>query len=172
MKEMLRYGLILMLICSVASGALAVVNQLTRQRIITQALAEEEASLKEVLPQAARFEPVKKDGETDYYKGFDAGGSLVGLAFKAQGKGYSSLIETVAGMRPDGTITAIKVVGHNETPGLGSKVAEAKFTGRFVNKPLKDVDGVRWITGATISSRAVIDSVKRRTAELLPLIRR
>jgi electron transport complex protein RnfG len=164
MKEMVRYGFILGLICIVAAGLLAGVNSLTKTRIIAQAQAEEEASLKEVLPQAIRFEAVKSGEEIVYYKAYDKEGKLIGVAFKASGKGYSSTIETMAGMLKDGTITTIKILSQNETPGLGANVAESSFSSQFKNK--KDLDEVQAITGATISSKAVIDSVKKRAEEI------
>jgi electron transport complex protein RnfG len=170
MKEMLRYGFILMLICLVASGMLATVNSLTRARIIAQAQAEEEASLKEVLPEAARFDAVKIESETAYYKAYNKDDRLIGVAFKAIGKGYSSQIETVSGMLRNGTITAIKIISHNETPGLGSRVAETDFTRQFERRNIQDIKGVQAITGATISSKAVMDSVKNKAEEVLRLI--
>ena len=171
MKEMIRYGLILSLICVVASASLAAMNSLTKSRIIAQAQAEEEDSLKEVLPQAAHFEPVKKDDEIIYYKAHDKDGNLIGVAFKASQKGYSSVIETMAGMMKDGTISAIKILSQNETPGLGAGVAEDDFTGRFSNKNVQNLNEVQAITGATISSRAVIDSVKNKAQEIQELIK-
>ncbi|MCX5701978.1 MAG: hypothetical protein NTW64_03245 [Candidatus Omnitrophica bacterium] len=45
MKEMIRYGLILGVICIVASGLLAGMNSLTKDRILAQAKEEEESSL-------------------------------------------------------------------------------------------------------------------------------
>lgn len=171
MKEMIRYGFVLALICTVASGLLAAVNSLTKPRIIAQAMAEEEMSLKEVLPEAASFEPVKSAGDIIYYKGLGKEGKLIGVAFKAQGKGYSSTIETMVGMQKDGTITAIKVVSQDETPGLGARIAEPGFNGQFSGKNALDLTGVQAITGATISSKAVIDSVKKKAAELQGLIK-
>lgn len=168
MKEIVRYGFILTVICIVASGLLAGVNSLTKPKIIAQAKAEEENSLKEVLPQAENFAPVRSGDEIIYYKAQDKQGRLVGLAFKASGKGYSSIIETMVGMLKDGTVTAIKVLNQNETPGLGANVAEPSFGNQFKNK--KNLDDVQAITGATISSKAVIDSVKKRAEEIKVLI--
>ncbi|MBM3250325.1 MAG: RnfABCDGE type electron transport complex subunit G [Candidatus Omnitrophica bacterium] len=164
MKEMARYAAVLGTICLVASASLAVVNSLTRDKIIAQAQAEEEASLKEVMPAADHFEAVKKDTETLYYRALDKDGSLIGICFKAEAKGYSSTVQTVAGMFKDGTINAIKVVSQNETPGLGTKVTEPSFTDQFKGK--KGLEEVQAITGATISSRAVIDSVAKKAEEL------
>lgn len=170
MKEMLRYGVILALICMVASGLLAVVNSLTKARIIAQAETEEERALSEVLPEAMHFEPVKSDDNIIYYKGEDKENKFIGVAFKAAGKGYSSTIETMVGMEKDGTITAIKILSQNETPGLGANIAEPKFTGQFSNRNIQDLNQAEAITGATISSKAVIDSVKTRAEEIKALI--
>ncbi len=169
MKEITRYGFTLALICIIASGLLAGVNSLTNPKIIRQAQAEEEAGLKAVLPQGEIFQPVKKEGEILYYNVYDKQNKFIGAAFKASGKGYSSVVETMVGMLQDGTITAVKVLSQNETPGLGAKVGETDFAGRFSNK--KDLSDIQAITGATISSKAVIDSVKKKAAEIKELIK-
>jgi electron transport complex protein RnfG len=171
MKEMLRYGIVLALICVVASGLLAVVNSFTRPRIIAQAQAQEDAVLLELLPSAAYFEPVKPGEEILYYKGYNKDNQLTGVVFKASGKGYSSTIETMVGMTKDGKITAIKVIGLNETPGLGSRVSESAFMSQFANKDIPGLSQVQAITGATISSRAVINSVTNKAQEIKELIK-
>ncbi|MDD2751828.1 MAG: FMN-binding protein [Candidatus Omnitrophica bacterium] len=168
MRETMRYGFILAVICMLAAGLLAGVNALAKEKIISQALAEEKASLKEVFPQAAAFEPIESDGEVIYYRALDAQKQLIGAAFKASGKGYSSTIETMAGMLKNGQITAIKVLAQNETPGLGARITEPEFTGQFINK--KDLSQVQAITGATISSKAAIDSVNQKKAQVLRLM--
>ena len=45
---------------------------------------------------------------------------------------------------------------HLETPGLGARIEEEEFLDQFIGKPEK-IDA---ITGATISSTAVIDTVE------------
>jgi len=171
MKEMTRYGITLAVICIAASASLAAVNSLTKPRILAQAKAEEEAGLKEVMPDAVNFEPVKSGDDVIYYKAYGKDGRFLGAVFKAAGKGYSSTIETIAGITKDGTITAIKVMSQNETPGLGARVVETPFTGQFVNKNTQNLTEVQAITGATISSKAVIDSVKKKAEEIKGLIK-
>ncbi len=188
---MLKYGIILGLICLIATGLLASVNFLTKPRIIAEAQKEIEASLKEVLPEAKNFEPVKFQNETIYYKGLAENNAFIGVAFIARGKGYSSLIETMVGMKPDGTIIAIKVLNQNETPGLGSRICEIKdnttifdilkgkkqnaslkpwFQEQFSGKKISQIDNINAITGATISSRAIINVVKNKAVEIQKLI--
>lgn len=171
MKEMVRYGFTLALICIIATGLLAGVNYLTRARIIAQAQTEEDASLKEVLPEAASFEPVKIGSDIAYYKAYDENKAFLGVAFKAQGKGYSSVIETIVGMAKDGKITAIKIISQNETPGLGSRVAEPAFTNQFRQMSTQDLSKVQAITGATISSNAVKTAVEKKAQEIKTLIK-
>lgn len=171
MKETMRYGFILAMICVLAAGLLAGVNSLTKSRIIAQAQAEEEASLKEVIPEGEYFEVVKSDSDIIYYKAYDKGKKIVGVAFKASGKGYSSTIETMVGMKNDGTITAIKILSQNETPGLGAGVTKPSFTEQFNHKNIQDLSQVQAITGATISSKAVIDSVQEKAKGIQKLIK-
>ncbi len=171
MREMVRYGSTLAIICVVASASLAVMNSVTKSKIIAQGLAEEDASLKDVLPQGTRFEPVKSGNEIIYYKAHDKNGKLIGVAFKTQGKGYSSSIETMVGMLKDGTIIAIKILSQNETPGLGARITESSFTRQFANRGAQNLNEVQAITGATISSKAVIDSVVKKAEEIKGLIK-
>lgn len=173
MKEIARYSLILALICAIAAGLLAVVNRLTAPEILAAAQREEQAALKEVLPQASEFNAVKSEAnkETIYYRGLNAQGKIVGYVFKAAGKGYSSVIETLVGIFPDGKINAIKVVSLSETPGLGMRVTENKFTHQFKQLSSLDLSGVEAITGATISSGAVINSVQAKAQEIKELIK-
>lgn len=170
MKEMMRYGFILAFICVVAAGLLAGVNALTRPKIIAQAQLEEQAALKEVMPLAVRFE-AKADinKNTLYYKALDSQDKLIGFVFKASGKGYSSTIETLVGISLDDKINAIKVTSQNETPGLGTRVTEDKFKNQFSNQNSLDLADVSAITGATISSRAVMNSIMKKAAEIKEL---
>lgn len=166
MKTIIRYGFILGLICVLTGGLLAFINALTQPRIIAQALERERKVLLEVLPQAERFDPVKSSGgEILYYKAYDKDNNIVGFALKASGKGYSSIIETIAGITRDGKISMIKVLSQNETPGLGNRISGLPFTSQFKNKDIESIMQVQAIAGATISSKAIIESVKSKLKE-------
>ena len=171
MKEIVKYGFILFVICVVASGLLAQVYSITKSKIVAQAQAEEEAGLKQVIPEAVRFEPVKSGDDIIYYKAYDNKGVVRGIAFKTSGKGYASSIDTIVGMTADGTIIGIKVLSQNETPGLGARVSEQSFAGQFARRHIKDASGIHAISGATISSRAVINSVRRKADEIQKLLK-
>jgi electron transport complex protein RnfG len=171
MKEIIKYGIILTVICLIASSLLAGVYSLTKSQILKQAQAETEAGLSQVVPGAVRFEPVKSKGEALYYQGYDKENKLSGIAFYASAKGYSSPIDTLVGMSSEGKIIAIKVISQNETPGLGTQVTQKSFTEQFCDKGIADLSQVSTISGATISSSAVIKSVKQRAEEIQKLLK-
>lgn len=168
MKEVIGYGITIGLLCIVVSGILERGDLFSASQPLTQ--AQEETAFSGLLPQATSFEPVQSDGEVLYYKGYDNNNRLIGVVFKAAGKGYSGDIETMAGMTLDGTITFIRVISQNETAGLGSRVTEPGFTGQFSGKAIRRLSSVQAITGATISSSAVINSVARRAGELTGIL--
>lgn len=171
MSEIIRYGLTLSLICMMASASLALVNSVTKPKIIEQAQTEEQRSLEEVMLGGESFEPVKIGTDVIYYKIYDKYNKFIGVAFKAQGKGYSSLIESIVGMTEDGRITAIKVLSQNETPGLGTRITENNFLERFIGWDLQGQKGIQAIAGATISSRAVIGAVEKKAQEIKELLK-
>lgn len=130
----------------------------------------QDQGFKDVFPEADKFVPVKQGAEVIYYKAEDKEGKLLGAVFIAVGKSYADNIETLAGLRPDGTITAIKVLSQNETPGIGSRITEPVFTDQFRN--IRDVSGVQAITGASVSCFAVIESVRKKAEEIRSLLKR
>ena len=166
MKEIARYGFILGTICFVSSGVLAVVNGVTEPRIQYEKEKEERLALKEVMPDSGNFEEVLKDGKLLYYKTYDAAGRLNGFAVKSEEKGYSSTIEVIAGLNLNLEIINIKILSQNETPGLGTRITEPDFLGRFRGKDIDSLSRLDSITGATISSSAVINAVKNKILEL------
>lgn len=88
--------------------------------------------------------------------------------------GYSGEIKLLVGVNIDGSIAGVRVLRHNETPGLGDKIELAKdtwilsFDGKSLNKPTADNWAVKkdggdfdQFAGATITPRAVVKQVKR-----------
>lgn len=88
--------------------------------------------------------------------------------------GYSGAIQLLVAVNADGSVAGVRVLEHQETPGLGDKIERRKsdwiesFTGMEVNGAADD----RWavqrdggafdqFTGATITPRAVVQAVKQ-----------
>ena len=126
MSENIKYILTLTIICLITASLLTGVYLLTRPRILEQKAKAEQQALKEVMPEAGYFEPVEKNDKIIYYRAYlsSAKKRPIGYAFKAEGQGYSGVIETMAGMDKTGKITGIKILAQDETPGLGAKISE------------------------------------------------
>lgn len=166
MKEIIRYGFILGLICFLSSGVLVVVHTVTAAKISDTREKEAQADLKEVLPQCVDFKARIEDNEISYYAGYDTSGNLKGFAVKSEGKGYSSKVEVMAGLNTNLEIINVKILSQNETPGLGTKITLPDFLQRFQGKKADSLDDVAAISGATISSKAVIKPLKEKIAGL------
>jgi electron transport complex protein RnfG len=170
MKKTLRYGILLAVFVAV-SGLAVGIAVLQGRSLFPQVLAEEQGVLKDVFPEAEYFEPQKSQNQLLYYKALGKQKELVGAVFKASGKGYISTITTMVGMRKDGTITAIKVISQGETANVGSRVTEPEFAGEFANRKIRDIENVQAISGATLSSKAVIVAVRENAAQIKELIK-
>ena len=165
MKEITRYSIVLLVICLISAGMLALIYNIAEPRINEQRRLEEERAIEEVLPQAPDvIEKVEQEGLV-FYKAKDAQGQFIAYVFITEAYGYSSNIRTVVSLKPNGKIMAIKVLEHQETPGIGSRITEDEFLNQFKNKNINEQFDA--ITGATISSGAVIDSIKEKAQEIL-----
>ncbi|MFI3259414.1 MAG: RnfABCDGE type electron transport complex subunit G [Rikenellaceae bacterium] len=158
----------------VASAGVAGIYGLTVEPIAAAEQALIEESLAMVLPEFDNNE--KSSVEVDYFPidiyTASKDGKVVGYAVQSITKrGYSGIIKVMVGIGPDMKLLDVSVLSHKETPGLGSKMTEADnplikgvkgqdYTSATpqVKKDGGDIDA---LTGATISSRAYLDAVKR-----------
>jgi len=166
MKETLKFGIILFLICLISAGLLSFVYGLTKEKILNQKKTEEAQTLKLVLSAADKIEE-KAKGDFVYYVGYDKAGKEIGKAVITSARGYAGDIALCVTINNQGKILGIKILSHSETPGLGAKVADSGFLDKFKNRSADDIGSPDAISGATISSTAVINAVKEKITELL-----
>lgn len=163
MKRMPAF-LILTIITLVSAVLLAITDDVTRGPIAAASLGEADAARQAVLTSAESFAPVEEvpQGLDAFYEGL-AGGARVGHVATVTVQGFAGPVEVTLGVDANNAITGLNVGGSAfaETAGLGDKVKQPEFTDQFVGKALPvtlngDVDA---ITGATVTSRAVVDAV-------------
>jgi electron transport complex protein RnfG len=117
------------------------------------------------------------------FLGYDESGEPIGFALQAEGFGFQDLITLIFGYDPTGReVLGMKVLKHLETPGLGDKIvkdsvfvlgfegAEAPIQGVKPDRNTGDPHQVDMITGATISSTAVIRIINDRLAQMGDLL--
>jgi electron transport complex protein RnfG len=167
----------LFIITAVAALALGVTHAVTQEPIRQQNEQAAIESRKAVLPDGEQFNTVdisqyqnEYPGIVEVYEG-RAGDTGVGYVFKIVSKGYGGDMELYVGISAsEAKLTGITVVNHSETPGLGAKAADPEYLEQFIGKPVENplnaVNGeptkdeeVEAITGATITSKAIIEGI-------------
>ncbi len=120
------------------------------------------------------------------YLGYDADHRRIGFAVAVGEPGFADIVRVIFGYEPASKqLLGMKVIESKETPGLGDKIEkDSSFVAQFrgVLAPLVgvkpdrrkagDQHQVDMITGATISSRAVIRIINNALARLGPALDR
>ena len=146
-------------------GLVTWTDSITTDKIEEQKEQQIQSMLKEMFPSMSEY-TVEDDIYTIY-----SNGAEIGYALVAVGKGYGGDIDILIGLEDETTIKGITIISQSETPGLGGRIAESSFAGEFAgldigDVALKQVDGqIDAVTGATISSRAVVDAVRAAAME-------
>lgn len=130
MTPVIRFPLVLMLVCVVTAGALSITYVVTAPRIAGRSQERVSEALRHVCPSGAmEFREVWfEQASSPIYEALDAQGNVVGYAAIGRRHGYSSELVVLAGVYPDYRIAAIRVLEAQETPGLGQRVQEAERT--------------------------------------------
>ena len=164
-NEIVKLGIILLIITAIAAALLGFVNQITSPVIEAQIIEANNMARKSILSDADSFELIQEDfgGEIlEVYKGLK-GSDIVGYTIKTAPKGYAGAIEVTTGITVDGIISGVSIGTMNETPGLGAK---AKDNSKMTNENLVVIKNgapaeneIVAISGATITSAAVTKGV-------------
>lgn len=92
-------------------------------------------------------------------------GNQTGYALQQVAQGYAGPVEVITGILEDGAIAGIHVGGSDfkETEGLGARAKEPAFTDQFRGKkpPVALGQDIDAISGATVTSQAVVDAVNQ-----------
>lgn len=183
---------------ALAGLALVLVFGWAQPRILAHQAATLDEAVTEVLGQPERYEtlyvvdgrltpelPAGADSvATDrVFLGYDEAGRAMGYAIVGAKPGFQDVIRLIFGYDPaTGQVLGMKVLESKETPGLGDKIEkDSAFVGEFrgAATPLRGVksgagtgaeDEVDMITGATISSRTIIEIINGRVRELGPVL--
>ena len=181
-RETLGYQPVLLgTIALLASAALAVANGSTSGPIALAEARDMQNSLSQVLPAGFAdndllkdtLEIAKPDGsKVKLYRARKAG-KVVGAVFQVAERGYAAEIQSLMAVDMAGTVLGVRVLKHQETPGLGDKIEVAKspWVLDFAGKSFASLVPAKWavkkdggvfdqFAGATITPRAVVKSVK------------
>ncbi len=160
MKQILYLGVFLALVAAIAGLALSYTYVATAPRIAKEAEIKLNAALKEVFPAADNYKKISEEI-------FEAQkqGKKIGLVSKVAPSGYGGAIQMLVGVDLDKKVTGVKILSLVETPGLGTNAANPDFLKQFLGKSpqdqLKAKEDIDALTGATITTQAVCNGVKK-----------
>ncbi|BBN82321.1 electron transport complex subunit G [Pseudoalteromonas sp. A25] len=185
-QSMYRNGAILTAFALATTGSVALVQSMTAERIALQEKQHLMQLLAQVLDTDEHDNLLYLDCTTSnapelgpggphlIYRATKAGEPSALLVRHITPKGYSGNIDILTAVKADGSIAGVRVTRHEETPGLGDKVELAKsdwittFNGMTISDSnakqfavKKDGGQIDQFTGATITPRAVVNSVKQ-----------
>jgi electron transport complex protein RnfG len=182
------------------AGLLIVLVNLHTKPIIDKYKAEQlQLAVYEVLPDVERYdtfylvngelsltlpEGAKESEFKRVYVGRDDNGETKGVAISRGESGFQDVIMVIFGYDPvAGTLSGMKILDSKETPGLGDKIfKDMNFVDQFFAGPETPLLGVKsgagkgqaneidMITGATISSKAVIGIINHALEEWKPIL--
>jgi len=165
MRKIVGFALGIFALCVLSLGNFFIAREVAADDHRTAKEIERAWLLKQALPGAERYQTMERGG-VQYEVGY-RGEEIMGGVFYAEGTGYGGPMRFMVGLDPQGKVVEIVLVSHQESRGLGTKVADpvflSQFRGRggpFVLKkddPLGNIDGV---ARATLSTRGVIMAVE------------
>lgn len=178
MKGRWQNALILMLVCALVGGGVAWTYSVAGPVIERRALAAADAARLSLFPEADRFETIALAAESPLHSCCRAekDGVTLGYLGSVTVSGSQSMIEVTAAMDREQRLLGIRVGGPDfaETPGMGARVRDAEFTGQFAGLMMPAIlqENVDGISGATVSSAAVVKGVNLIGEEIAQVIER
>jgi electron transport complex protein RnfG len=185
--SMMRSGLMLAAVAVIGTALLAGVHELTRERIAAQERRVVLEQLNQVLP-ATEYDNAlhedlveihdqgffRHDDPVKVYRARRAGEPVAAVLHLVAPDGYNGDIHMLVAIQYDGVISGVRVTAHRETPGLGDPIESKRgdwilgFDGRSLSDPepagwavRRDGGEFDQFTGATITPRAVVETVQR-----------
>lgn len=125
----------------------------------------------------ARVKRAEEDSQVwlDAYDEEGVAPTAVGIEFR--GQGFWGPIQGILSADPSGEkIVGLYISSHQETPGLGGRIAEQEFLSQFKERPIPEADPEGayrlWqptdaITGATRTSESMERILNKATADLM-----
>ena len=175
-SQILKLALVLLAVAAVIALVLGVVNEVTKGPIEQYLNGKRDAAYAMVMPgdgntyeeiDAGSYANDPSNSITKLCTAKDASGNDIGYVAETTFSGAQGMITMVIGLDQDLTCTGIGITEHSETSGLGAKAADPTdpFPQSMVGltdgaKLSKDGGSVSAISGATLTSRAVVTEIQ------------
>jgi len=187
MNKTAKMIIVLTVITALSGAVLSSWDSITKPLIEFHKLEALKAAISDVLPQFDYYDEMQVEGGTLYIGKIENQDEPVGVAFETSGSGFQGNVSVMLGVDPTFTsITGLMVLEQIETPGLGTKIVEdpsnkanpfwfpEQFVGVNIFPEITVVKNVKpstpneiqAISGATISSKAVVDILNENISRI------
>lgn len=176
-NEIVTLSFRLMIIIATVVLMLAVVNALTKDQIAANEKKANDEARAALFPEATSFKSVSADISEELAKYvsdiYEASGNngILGYCVNVTNNGFGGKINMIVGISSEGLITGVKVITHSETAGVGERIiSNGSILSQFVNVSSNSLSSVSAITGASVTSKAIIEGVRKAMDAVTPII--
>lgn len=166
MRNLIKLSITLAVVGIISAALLTGVHNVTAPIITERQEEEYRQALEFYFPEVASYES-EEIGDDYFDIIYDQSGDMIGVMGTIEQQGYDGTITYNLAMDESGSIVGIRIVSHSETPGIGDVITTEGFQEQFIGKSYEDPivagDDVDAVTGATVSSSAMINSIRRVT---------
>ncbi len=174
--EIIRISAVLTVICLCVSLVVSLVYGATHERYMANLQAQKDEAIsslfdgKDITTEAL---PLGDAAVQELYRvGLE--GETIGYCANVAAAGFGGNIEMMVAVTPGGKLIGVDIIALSETPGLGSRVDDAEYLSQYAGASVRDDlalgENIDAISGATISSRAVLAGVKQAMEALKPYV--
>lgn len=157
MQKIIKLVVFLALISGLSGMCLSMVNDITKPIIDEQKLAAVKANL-EILYSGASFEEIEGEIADTPIQNIYSVNNGEGYVYKVGVTGYGGEVTYLVGINSDGSYQGfIALTYDGETSGFGTRIADEEFSSQFEGTTIDD--GIDTLSGATITSTAVVKGV-------------
>lgn len=173
MKDFFKIALVLVITAAGSGALLSIADAVSAKKIAANQQRAVEEGIRIIEPNADKIEEKVKD----VYAVSNSRGEKLGYVFLTQGQGYAGPIKLLCGVDSRlSYVLGIEVIESTETPGLGARINEDSFKSQFKGISILNKIGcvkgqasgsdISAITGATISSRSVVNIINSAIEDL------
>ncbi len=164
MRDMIRLSITLAVVAVISAALLTGVHNVTDPVIREREAREYVEALERFFPEVDHFETEIINGDT-FDLVYDQAGDKLGVMATVKTQGYEGTITYNLAVDSEAEIIGIRIISHSETPGIGDVITTDNFQDQFIGKdfedPLEDGEDVDSVSGATLSTGAMISSIRR-----------
>ncbi len=171
MHDSVKMAVTLLVIGAICGGFLAAVNAWTDPIIAEREQEEFQRTVGEFFPEVDEIEEEEID-EEKYFICYDADGNMLGVVGEVKASAYGDEpIRYNLGVNKDGEVVGMRVIAHEETPGIGDFIedddwVENQITGLHFDDPIAVDQDIDARSGATVTLRGIVSSI-RSTVDLI-----